>query len=199
MVSAARTDDAGAAGRLEPGRPPLTLTLPTGEHFEMRTSARSGDGVFRFRWTLAPGKRGPPVHTHPFETESFAIVSGTLRIWVTGAPRDLVAGDRLSVPPGVAHRFLNPGTVPVVVDVSCDGSLQEDSLVPSAVLQSSGQKLSLSTMLAGTIHQFHSGAIGAHPPFGRWLMTTLARLLVGLGVKRLPPVIGWDAPSARRG
>ena len=100
---------------------PLTLASPpTGEHFEFRRSFHT-DGAFEFLWTLAPKKRGPGMHIHPTETETFRVVSGTLRIWIAGVARDFGPGECVAIPPGVPHRFLNPGDTPAVALVSLDG------------------------------------------------------------------------------
>lgn len=69
----------------------------TGETFEFQTSAKTGDGKFRFQWTLQAGKKGPPVQVHDDENETFTVVSGTLRIWIDGKPNDLTAGQTLTV------------------------------------------------------------------------------------------------------
>jgi mannose-6-phosphate isomerase-like protein (cupin superfamily) len=177
-------------------RQAIAFSMPqTGEHFLHLSSARSGDGVFRFRWTLAPGKKGPPPHMHPSETETFVVVSGALRVWAGGHQRDLGPGEAMSVPPGVAHRFLNPGPEPAIVEVSLDGHLQEDTLVPFAILQSGGVSIGTSAFIKNTIVQFANGAIGAHPPLANALLRGIARVLVALGVRTVPPVPCWDAPG----
>src|SRR5262245_8029449 len=106
---------------------------PTGEHFAFATSSRSADRLFRFVWTLAPGKRAPGVPVPEVETETFEIVSGVLCIWLGDVRHELHAGERLTVPPGTPHRFLNPGKEPAVVNVTLDGPRMEDTFVPCAV------------------------------------------------------------------
>jgi mannose-6-phosphate isomerase-like protein (cupin superfamily) len=107
---------------------------PTGETFEFARSARSTeDKTFRFVWTLAPKKRGPGEHYHEDAVETFEIVSGTLRIWLDGEPKDYHPGDFVAIPPRVPHRFLNPGDEPVVVNVTLEGTRLEDTLVPIGV------------------------------------------------------------------
>jgi mannose-6-phosphate isomerase-like protein (cupin superfamily) len=173
------------------------LLAASGEHFTMVSSARSGDGVFRFRWVLAPGRKGPPPHTHPHETETFHIVSGTLRIFIGGKPRDLEPGDTFAVPRGVQHGFLNPGREPLVADVSLDGHLQEDSLVPLAVHLQGGARMGVGLILGVVVRQFHSEAIGAAPPLLATIVKALARLLLACGARGLEPVIGWEQPGFR--
>jgi quercetin dioxygenase-like cupin family protein len=114
-------------------REPLTMDMKmTGEHFEMLASSRQ-QGLFQFRWTLQPGKKGPPEHFHRHERESFEVEEGEISIWIGQQLHVLRAGDTASVAPMVPHRFLNHGPVPVVVRVSLDGPVLEDSLVPMAL------------------------------------------------------------------
>src|SRR5262245_34281464 len=104
----------------------------TGERFELRTSARGGDGCFRFRWTLAAGRTGPPEHTHDTESESFTLVEGELDAWIDGRRIRLPRERRFTVRPNTRHRFHNPGALPAVVEVELDGTLLEDTLVGNA-------------------------------------------------------------------
>jgi mannose-6-phosphate isomerase-like protein (cupin superfamily) len=135
-----------------PGPPDLHFTM-TGEKFEFQTSAKHGDGVFRFRWTLGATKKGPPEHLHEGERETFHVVSGVLRIWLEGVARDLGPDESVTVDAGVRHRFLNPSkTEPVVVDVSLDGPLQEDALVPLAYRLQGSTRMRLSDFCVMVVH-----------------------------------------------
>lgn len=165
-----------AAGKL----PNLYLDS-SGETFEFQTSAKSGDGVFRFRWTLAAGKKGPPEHVHDDEAETFHVVSGTLRIWIDGTSRDLGPGDTVTVEPGARHRFLNPGSDPVIVHVSLNGTRMEDALVPLAIYANGRRKMNLRAFAVVMAHL--NAEPGSQPPgkLGRVFMrgfTGMFRLVV---------------------
>jgi mannose-6-phosphate isomerase-like protein (cupin superfamily) len=166
-------------------RPPNLYFDMTGEAFEFQTSAKTGDGMFRFQWTLQGGKKGPPEHVHDGESETFAIVSGTLRIWLDGTPQDLGPGQAVTVKPGVGHRFLNPTKEPVVVDVSLDGPLQEDALVPLAVHCAGRRKMKLRDVFVMIVH---AGEVNASRPpskVGRAIFTGIGRLIRLFGVRPL--------------
>lgn len=140
-----------ATSRATPARLAVTDLVadspPTGERFELAASARTAaDGHFRFVWTLAPGRRGPGEHYHEDETETFEIVSGSLRIWVRGEAKDYHPGDVLVVEPKTPHRFLNAGTEPAVINVSLSGSRMEDLLAPIAAA-ARGRKPTLGELL----------------------------------------------------
>ena len=68
----------------------------------------STDGQFGlYRWEMGPDRGGPDPHFHRSISESFYVLSGTVRLhdgrgWVDGRP-----GDFLYVPQGGVHGFRN--------------------------------------------------------------------------------------------
>ncbi|MGQ0840995.1 cupin domain-containing protein [Actinokineospora sp.] len=61
--------------------------------------------------TWIPGGSPPPRHWHPRQDERFEITAGTLRVEVGGnPPRDLTAGQTLTIPRRTPHRMWNAGT-----------------------------------------------------------------------------------------
>jgi mannose-6-phosphate isomerase-like protein (cupin superfamily) len=175
--------------------PSLDLHMSaTGEHFRFHTSARR-TGVFGFTWTLAPGKSGPSEHVHPHETESFRMVSGTLRVWLDGEPRDLRPGDELAIPAGRPHRFYNPGEEPAVVEVTLDGARLEDQFVPIAVMADGKRDTSLRDLFSVLPHLARAMAQGSVRPSSsmeRSGFAALAWLAARFGHRPLAPVQRWD-------
>lgn len=168
----------------------------TGELFEFVASARTAaDEKFRFVWTLAPGKRGPGEHYHESETETFEVVSGTIRIWLEGVPRDYVPGDFLSIEPGVRHRFLNPGDEPAVMNVSLDGPLMEDAFVPLGVA-THGRKVRLGDLARMFVLLAETWPSTPTSRWERGFARGFVWLLKLFGVRRYEPVIGWDREPA---
>jgi len=182
---------AASAVKTDAVKPPNLYFDMTGETFEFQTSAKTGDGIFRFRWTLSGGKKGPPEHIHEEEAETFAIVSGTLRIWLDGVPQDLGPGQSVVVKPGVRHKFFNPTKELVVVDVSLDGPKQEDALVPLAFHCNGRRKMKFgdfTTMIA------HVGVVRASVPPNKVavaFMNGLSRLFRFFGARPLPLRDAW--------
>jgi mannose-6-phosphate isomerase-like protein (cupin superfamily) len=163
----------------------------TGETFEFQTSAKSGDGTFRFRWTLAGGKKGPPEHVHDRETETFTVVTGHLRIWVDGTPHELTPGKSLAVGRGQSHRFLNPTQEPVVVDVSLDGPLQEDVLVPLAVRFGGRTKMTLRDFFTMLVHATEVEASRPPSRVTRAIFRGMSRVARLFGARPLPLAGRW--------
>jgi mannose-6-phosphate isomerase-like protein (cupin superfamily) len=175
--------------------PPLSLT-PTGEYFEFIASAREG-GSFQFRWTLAPGKKGPPEHYHETESETFEVLAGEIRIWVGGVARDYRAGDSVTVPPLVAHRFLNAGKEPVVVNVTLDGTRMEDCLVPMAHYMNGRTRFGVRDLGRMLVHDVATaGSTSTNATMNR-AMASCARLLTRFGVVPFSPIEDWEPATAR--
>ncbi len=58
--------------------------------------------------TLPPGTDGPPQHIHRQHTETFYVVSGTVRFTCAAEYIDVTTGGMLTAPIGVPHTFSNP-------------------------------------------------------------------------------------------
>jgi quercetin dioxygenase-like cupin family protein len=55
-----------------------------------------------------PGGKPPPKHFHPHQDERFEVVEGKLSFRLGSIDRELVAGEEIEVPAGVAHQVWNP-------------------------------------------------------------------------------------------
>ncbi|MES2638753.1 MAG: cupin domain-containing protein [Myxococcota bacterium] len=176
-------------------QPIVLRSPPTGETFHFHTSARGGDGRFRFTWTLAPGQSGPSEHTHTRETEHFRMVSGELQVWLAGERSALYPGDQLAIPPGVPHRFHNAGATPAVTECTLDGTALEDQFVPIAVRFPDGEKFPVTGVPVLIVHGYASMLQGSAVPTSRAersVIGALAALFRFFGLRALPPVSGWD-------
>src|SRR4051812_18786080 len=102
----------GATGevsaRLRPHTTAADLLNATGGGADYLATGASTDGQFGlYRWNMGPGPGGPAPHFHKTISESFFVLSGTVRLfdgrqWIDGAP-----GDFLYVPEGGIHAFRN--------------------------------------------------------------------------------------------
>jgi quercetin dioxygenase-like cupin family protein len=103
---------AGASGEVNatvrPADAPAELALGGGgaAHY-LATGATTGGAFGLYRWEMGPAPTGPGPHFHRGITESFYVLSGTVRLydgerWLDGAP-----GDFLHVPEGGIHGFRN--------------------------------------------------------------------------------------------
>lgn len=79
------------------------------------TAASSGGREVQVEATYPAHSSPPPVHHHPSQEESFAVLSGAMTV-VRGDEQFVApAGDEFSVPPGVSHQMWNDGDEPAVV------------------------------------------------------------------------------------
>jgi quercetin dioxygenase-like cupin family protein len=60
-----------------------------------------------FRFEVAPKGKLPVTHYHPNQIETFQISKGTFEVSLPGEIRTLKAGETLSIPRGVPHRWWN--------------------------------------------------------------------------------------------
>ncbi|GLW96488.1 cupin domain-containing protein [Microtetraspora sp. NBRC 16547] len=113
------TGEASGVFRPASAPPDLVISAATEERPHKRTEVHylstgaSTNGHFGlYRWEMGPGPSGPSPHFHRTITESFYVLSGTIRLyngerWVAGKP-----GDFLYVPEGGVHAFRNESGEP---------------------------------------------------------------------------------------
>jgi quercetin dioxygenase-like cupin family protein len=72
------------------------------------TSPETGGRLLEVEVWAAPGG-DVPRHVHPHQEERFEVLAGSMTFDVGGSKRRAAAGDRLVVPPGTPHAFVNDG------------------------------------------------------------------------------------------
>jgi mannose-6-phosphate isomerase-like protein (cupin superfamily) len=94
------------------------MTLATREIFNPRTGQRmrfllsgadSNGELLRIETTNPPTGVAEPMHIHPKQETGAELLAGTLQFVVDGQERRLEAGDAITIPAGVPHRFFNDG------------------------------------------------------------------------------------------
>jgi mannose-6-phosphate isomerase-like protein (cupin superfamily) len=88
------------------------LLTSTGWADYLATGATTGGDFGLYRWHMSGPRTGPDPHFHRTLSESFFVISGTVRLhdgsaWIDGRP-----GDFLYVPPGGIHGFRNESGEP---------------------------------------------------------------------------------------
>ncbi|MCA2219167.1 cupin domain-containing protein [Jidongwangia harbinensis] len=84
------------------------LVYPNGTRVHYLSSGASTGGLFGlYRWECGPDVTGPAPHFHRTLTESFYILSGTMRIFNGERWIDTEPGDYVHVPAGGIHGFRN--------------------------------------------------------------------------------------------
>jgi mannose-6-phosphate isomerase-like protein (cupin superfamily) len=90
------------------------LTYPsTGNTVHYLATGASTNGQFGlYRWVMGPQPSGPEPHFHRSISESFFILSGTVRIYDGRRWIDTAPGDFVHVPEGGIHAFRNESGEP---------------------------------------------------------------------------------------
>jgi mannose-6-phosphate isomerase-like protein (cupin superfamily) len=96
----------------DPATPPAVTNMPSSQTHYLATGATT-DGQFGlYRWDFGPRRSGPDPHFHKTITESFFILSGTVRLFDGTAWTDATEGSFLYVPQGGIHGFRNESGEP---------------------------------------------------------------------------------------
>ncbi|MBE1589303.1 cupin domain-containing protein [Nonomuraea angiospora] len=101
------------SGVLRTADTPTDLSMASGTQVHYLGTGGSTNGAFGlYRWEMGPRPSGPGAHFHRTMTESFYVLSGTIRLfngekWAEGRP-----GDFLFVPEGGVHAFRNESGEP---------------------------------------------------------------------------------------
>ncbi|MEW2355076.1 cupin domain-containing protein [Spirillospora sp. NPDC029432] len=119
------------------------LTTSTTEVHYLRTGA-STDGKFGlYRWDMGPRPSGPAPHFHRTITESFFVLSGTVRLYDGEAWVDAAPGDFLHIPEGGIHAFRNESGEPAsMLLMFAPGAPREEYFEGLAEIAASGRELS---------------------------------------------------------
>ena len=74
-----------------------------------KTSRDTGGDYVLVEAVLQPGAAVAAAHSHPYQSESFHVVEGTVGMKVGREKLELEAGDSVTVLPRTAHKFWNAG------------------------------------------------------------------------------------------
>ena len=104
------------------------LTYPAGGQVRyLATGSSTGSEFGLYRWEMAAAPSGPEPHFHKTISESFYVLTGTIRLydgkqWAEGMP-----GDFLFVPEGGIHAFRNESGEPAsMLILFAPGAPRED-------------------------------------------------------------------------
>lgn len=92
------------------------FTYANGTRVHYLATGASTDGLFGlYRWEMGPVESGPRPHFHRGFTESFYVLSGTIRFYDGTGWVDCTAGAFVHVPPGGIHAFRNESGEPATM------------------------------------------------------------------------------------
>ena len=105
-----------------------TLPMKSGTVARFVATGSSTQGDFGlYRWEMAPAQSGPDAHFHRTISESFYVLSGTIRLYDGKEWTDAKPGDFLFVPEGGIHAFKNESGAPAsMLILFAPGAPRED-------------------------------------------------------------------------
>lgn len=77
----------------------------------LKTAAETNGKLLQIECFSPPSARRETEHVHPFQTNSFSMISGSCVFWVEGREMRVSPGESLDIPPNVRHHFWNPGDI----------------------------------------------------------------------------------------
>lgn len=105
--------DGEASARLRSVGVPPELGAPPHNHVDYLARGSDTAGAFGlYRWHFGPEVSGPDPHFHRTLSESFYVISGTVKIYNGTDWVDTTSGDFVHVPPGGVHGFRNESGEP---------------------------------------------------------------------------------------
>ena len=94
--------------RLRPAETQPEVRYKNGGTAEYLATGESTNGQFGlYRWNMSPTRSGPDPHFHRSISESFFVISGTIKLYDGHEWIDARPGDFLFVPEGGIHGFRN--------------------------------------------------------------------------------------------
>ena len=108
-----RGDQGEASAWLRPAWEPADLESANTQVHYLATGATTAGLFGLYRYEMTAARSGPDPHFHKTMSESFYILSGSLRLHDGTGWRDLERGDFAQVPPGGIHGFRNESGEPV--------------------------------------------------------------------------------------
>jgi len=102
----------------------------TGERLVFHETAGDTAGEYvRFEAFIQPGGCLAAGHVHPYQTETFEMVSGRLTIQIAGRSIEAAGGDVVTIEPGTRHNFRNNGSEVARFNVEVRPALKIESLL----------------------------------------------------------------------
>jgi mannose-6-phosphate isomerase-like protein (cupin superfamily) len=96
-----------------PAGQPAEVEYPNGTRGSYLATGKTTRGLFGlYHWEMAGPPTGPSAHFHRGFTESFYVLSGTVRIYNGREWLDTQPGDFIHVPEGGIHAFRNESGAP---------------------------------------------------------------------------------------
>jgi quercetin dioxygenase-like cupin family protein len=160
----------------------------SGERISFRkTAADTGGELLEFDLELAPDGHVPGKHVHPSQEERFEVLGGTMKFKMGRKTVIAEAGEVVTVPAGVAHKFANGSDETAHVRVQVRPALEMERLFETATAlaeegRTTGKGMPKPLDLALFVREFAAEVQGAFPPV--WIQRATLAPLAWIAHKR---------------
>jgi mannose-6-phosphate isomerase-like protein (cupin superfamily) len=160
----------------------------SGERITFRKTASDTDGeLLEFDLELTPEGHVPGKHVHPSQEERFEVLAGTMKFKMGRRTVIAEAGEVVTVPAGVAHKFANGGDEKAHVRVQVRPALEMERLFETTVAlaeegRTTGKGMPKPLDLALFVSEFSEEVQGAFPPV--WIQRATMAPLAWIARKR---------------
>ncbi len=160
----------------------------SGERITFRkTASDTGGELLEFDLELAPDGHVPGKHVHPSQEERFEVLDGTMKFKMGRKTVIAEAGEVVTVPAGVAHKFANGSDETAHVRVQVRPALDMERLFETAVAlaqegRTTGKGMPKPLDLALFVREFADEVQGAFPPV--WIQRATLAPLAWIARKR---------------
>jgi mannose-6-phosphate isomerase-like protein (cupin superfamily) len=160
----------------------------SGERIIFRKTSADTDGeLLEIDLELAPDGHVPGKHVHPVQEERFEVIAGTMKFKMGRKTVIAEAGDVVTVPAGVSHKFENGGDETAYVRVQVRPALKMGQLFETAVALANEGRTTSKGMpkpldLALFVRQYADEVQGAFPP--AWVQQATMAPLAWVARKR---------------
>ncbi len=99
----------------------------------LQTNKDTGGKLLEMESTYYSHSKEPPAHYHPYQQEDFTVISGTLSIRINGEIKTLNQGEKLNIPPNVAHSMWNNSANKTVVNWKVQPALNTENMLETLI------------------------------------------------------------------
>ena len=160
----------------------------SGERIVFRKTSADTDGeLLEIDLELSPDGHVPGKHVHPVQEERFEVISGTMKFKMGRKTVIAEAGEVVTVPAGVSHKFENGGDEPAHARVQVRPALKMEQLFETAVALANEGRTTSKGMpkpldLALFVREYADEVQGAFPP--AWVQQATMAPLAWVARKR---------------
>lgn len=81
----------------------IVINQKTGQRLKFLAKSNDKTLMLEARSRYPAGLKEPPKHYHPFQSEYFRVLEGSIRVSLDGKVFDLEKGEQIDIPPGQIH------------------------------------------------------------------------------------------------